>query len=166
MRIVTRAQATRYVSLQSHELRRWTRPHERMRLVSRAGRQISGSSLWQPAQEFLIKPEPGPRSVSASDYPPEVAKRSPGRAPLIPAHWWAHVVGAPRLHPHKHSADYCLRRYRGNPVAAEGSGYLDLRAFQGGIRAGSEVSDREAASGCWMCFMSSVSTIDGTGRQR
>jgi len=31
-----------------------------------------------------------------------VAQGLPGRAPLHPAHWWAHLVGAPRVHPHKH----------------------------------------------------------------
>jgi hypothetical protein len=73
LRIVTRGQATRYVLLHLTN--------------SDDGRDLMKECTWSvapagefvvrrsgnPDQQFLIKPEPGLRSVSVSDYPPEVA---------------------------------------------------------------------------------------------
>jgi hypothetical protein len=48
-----------------------------------------------------------------------VAKGLPnGRAPMYSAQWWAHLVGALRVHPHKHCANYPPQKDRensGNP---------------------------------------------------
>ena len=47
-----------------------------------------------------------------------VAKRlRNGRAPLYPARWWAHLVGALRAHPHEHDANFPLQK---DPFGAPG----------------------------------------------
>src|SRR2546426_4271470 len=41
-----------------------------------------------------------------------------GRAPLEPARWWAHLVGAPRVHPHKHAPTILRKKMEDEPEAS------------------------------------------------
>ena len=55
-----------------------------------------------------------------------VAKGLPNeRAPLCPARWWPHLVGARRVHPHEHYANYPPQKDRG---FARGAALLSIAA--------------------------------------
>jgi hypothetical protein len=73
------------------------------------------------------------RAIISSPGPPEVAPAA-ARARLALSQWWAHLVGALRVHPHKHCANDPPQKDRGfargaRDTAKRRDAYREVRRF-------------------------------------